>query len=186
MTGQEPEQRWQNGRHYKTCTHFYRAIQKYGWDNFEHIIFMDNLTYTQAEDIEYKLIKLFNTQNINLGYNLKSGGSHGNHSIETKEKIRLKAIGRKKTKEERLRISQREKGGNNPNAHKVICLNTGQIFATAKEAAQWCNRDNSCLSKCAKGKTKYCGIHPITGEKLHWKYLKDMEDLHTNENLKTN
>ena len=58
-----------------------------------------------------------------------------------------------------------------------MCLNTGQIFNTAKEAAQWCNRDNSCLSKCAKGKTNYCGLHPVTKEKLHWKYLDKTEDI---------
>lgn len=171
MTGQNPEQRWQNGRHYKTCPHFNRAIQKYGWENFEHIIFMNNLTYTQAEDIERKLIILFDAQNVNIGYNVKGGGTHGQHSEETKEKIRMKAIGRKQSPQQCIQMSERVKGKNNPMAHKVMCLNTGQVFDTAKEAAEWCHRDKSCLCKCAKGKTSYCGLHPNTHEKLYWKYL---------------
>ena len=177
MTGQSPEQRWQKGKHYKTCPYFYNAIEKYGWDNFEHIIFMNNLTFSQAEKIEHKLILLFNAQNSNIGYNIKSGGSHGKHAAETKEKIRLKALGRTQSKQQRSKISEKVKGDKNPRALKVMCLNTGQIFNTAKEAAQWCNRDNSCLSKCAKGKMSYCGLHPVTKEKLHWKYLDKTEDI---------
>ena len=33
----KPELRWgHNGYKYKDNNHFYRAIQKYGWDNIEH------------------------------------------------------------------------------------------------------------------------------------------------------
>ena len=39
----EPNTRWQNGLGYKHCTVFWRAIQKYGWDNFSHEIIEDGL-----------------------------------------------------------------------------------------------------------------------------------------------
>lgn len=43
--------RWRNnGINYKACILFYRAIQKYGWDNFEHIILNDNLSKTEAQE----------------------------------------------------------------------------------------------------------------------------------------
>ena len=39
MTYQDPPQlRWKSPTLYKPCLLFYRAIQKYGWDKFEHII----------------------------------------------------------------------------------------------------------------------------------------------------
>ena len=37
ITSQEPKRRWQNGAGYYG-TYFYYAIQKYGWDGFEHDI----------------------------------------------------------------------------------------------------------------------------------------------------
>lgn len=70
------EQRWSgNGRQYKGCTHFYNAIQKYGWNNFEHIIIIDNISFTMANLLESELIKKYNT--IDNGYNIKSGGYGG-------------------------------------------------------------------------------------------------------------
>ena len=49
ITMQEPEKRWGvNGRNYKSSPHFYSAIQKYGWDNFEHNILYTNLTKEEA------------------------------------------------------------------------------------------------------------------------------------------
>ena len=44
QTCQTPEKRWDNGRGYKTSERFYNAIQKYGWNNFEHIILYTNLS----------------------------------------------------------------------------------------------------------------------------------------------
>ena len=42
-----PNNRWRNGTHYEN-TLFGKAIQKYGWDNFEHIILENNIE-TQEE-----------------------------------------------------------------------------------------------------------------------------------------
>lgn len=91
ITKQKPERRWQNGYGYKNNQYFSKAINKYGWDNFEHIIFADNLTSNEAEHIEVLLIALYNTTNIDYGYNLSSGGSSGHvgvkHSDESKKKM---------------------------------------------------------------------------------------------------
>ena len=63
ITGQKPERRWRNGQGYKTSTYFYNAIQKYGWDNFEHIILQFNLTQQEAEEKEKYYIQKYNTLN---------------------------------------------------------------------------------------------------------------------------
>lgn len=41
--------RWgKYGQCYKNNSHFYAAIQKYGWDNFEHEILFTNLSLEEA------------------------------------------------------------------------------------------------------------------------------------------
>ena len=61
-------------------------------------------------------------------------------------------------------------GSKSTRGKKTICLETKQIFDTAKQASEWChgNVKNHC-----QGKTSYAGKHPVTGEKLHWMYYKD-------------
>ena len=91
ITSKSVIQRWgKNGCKYKNNKHFWNAIQKYGWDNFEHIIFMDNLTQEEACRIEQSLIALYYTNNSEYGYNLSSGGENGfygcHHSDERKQK----------------------------------------------------------------------------------------------------
>ena len=62
-----------NGIEYNNQPKFYRAIQKYGWDNFEHIILEDNIqTQEEANLKEQFYIKQYNT--IKAGYNCRGGG----------------------------------------------------------------------------------------------------------------
>lgn len=61
-----------NGNGYSGCTKFYSAIQKYGWDNFLHIVLMEDLSIDMACEIEKALIQKYDT--INNGYNISKGG----------------------------------------------------------------------------------------------------------------
>lgn len=45
-------------------------------------------------------------------------------------------------------------GVNNPNAKKVICVETGQVFDTYEEAARWCNGRRFGIYRCCNGKQK--------------------------------
>ena len=78
QTCQTIEKRAQNnGNHYKSCSLFYKTIQKYGWNNFEHIILKENLTLIEANYWEEWYIKFFHTHiedPLCNGYNLKKGG----------------------------------------------------------------------------------------------------------------
>lgn len=56
------EERWRKGEGYKKCVLFYRAIQKYGWDNFEHTILEKNIdSQEKANEKETYYIKLYHT-----------------------------------------------------------------------------------------------------------------------------
>ena len=57
MTKQSAEQRWQYGLGYRTQAKFYRAIQKYGWENIRHEVVFSNLNFEEAEQKERELIE---------------------------------------------------------------------------------------------------------------------------------
>lgn len=84
-----PENRYKNGKNYMRCPYFHNAILKYGWDNFEHIILVDDVTKEQADIIEKELIKKYKTTNPRFGYNLMDGGSNGKHNKKSIEKMKL-------------------------------------------------------------------------------------------------
>lgn len=77
--------RWKPSGYYH-CVKFYRAIQKYGWQNFDHIILKDNLTKEEADYYETEFIRIYNT--IEDGYNLSAGGNNkANIADSTREKL---------------------------------------------------------------------------------------------------
>lgn len=71
---QNPNERWKNGRGYEYNWHFKSAIQKYGWDNFDHEIIASNLTEQEASNMEKILIEKLQTTNRKYGYNFAEGG----------------------------------------------------------------------------------------------------------------
>ena len=76
ITSKDVEERWKNGFGYRGQL-FYKAIEKYGWDNFEHIIIASNLTKEEAENFEKLLIKNLNSHSKKNGYNVSFGGIGG-------------------------------------------------------------------------------------------------------------
>ena len=132
ITGRNPQERWgRGGKNYRTTPRFFSAIEKYGWDNFEHNIVKDNLTREEACKMEKDLIKKYRTQEKLFGYNILEGGDtpvipeevrqkmskskmgnkNGNHpcSEETKEKIRQSLIGKPFSKERKKKLSEAAK-----------------------------------------------------------------------------
>ena len=110
ITCQNPPQiRWKNGKGYKSNQHFYNAIEKYGWDNFEHIILKQNLTLEQANNEEIKAIEFYQSTNPNKGYNIQLGGNHSPQSEETKEKIRQKSLNWSNQTKEKMSLSAKKR-----------------------------------------------------------------------------
>lgn len=76
QTKQLPEERFgKNGSNYSRCAHFNNAINKYGWDSFDHYVIQDNLTKEEADELETLNIAFYNTTDPKYGYNLQSGGA---------------------------------------------------------------------------------------------------------------
>lgn len=131
-------------------------------------------------------------------------GKH--HAEETKQK--LSEVWSNKTEEEILEWKQKiseihnkryanmseeerkekhgHKGEKNPRARKVRCVETGEVFTTVKQACEWCGlKGASNIAKQIQKRQKSAGKHPITGEKLHWEYVIEQEEIEINLNLLT-
>lgn len=93
ITKQSVKKRWQSGHGYynkNKTNYFWNAINKYGWNNFEHIILEENLTRKEANKMERYYIAFYNSNDPNHGYNLTLGGDGflgQKRSEETKKKI---------------------------------------------------------------------------------------------------
>ena len=86
ITKQKPEDRWRHGLGYKSQQKFYRAIEKYGWNNFDHIILNTGLSAEEAGTQEQILISLLDT--YYNGYNATLGGD-GQSRVD---RIKLKEL----------------------------------------------------------------------------------------------
>lgn len=143
ITKQIPNKRWKNGKGYVGNEYFTNAINKYGWDNFNHEILKDGLTKTEAEEIEIRLINEYKSADREHGYNIEYGGNvSGTHSEETIQKIK-DAIsgenhylyGKHPSEETRKRMSNSRKRGKNHKAKIVIC--ESNEFLCAKDCAEY-------------------------------------------------
>ena len=118
QTKQDVKKRWGNGEGYKTSFKFYNAIQKYGWEQFDHTILATNLTQEEANILEEYYINLFNSTNDMFGYNIKQGGNNHSHSEETKRKIgeanKIALKGLEHSDEWKQKMSEMFSGQNNP------------------------------------------------------------------------
>lgn len=103
ITHNNPKYRWgYRGHKYNDSPKFWRAIKKYGWDNFEHNILFENLTEQEAKEKEKELICI--NKKLKISYNISDGGdgvpgitgwNKGKHlSEEHKRKISESSIGK--------------------------------------------------------------------------------------------
>lgn len=119
ITSQSVSSRWRNGYGYQRNSYFWKAIQKYGWENIKHEILFDSLTKEEAEAKEIELIAEYCSTDAARGYNIDNGGnSIGMRSDATKKKISLKNKGKIRTLETREKISQIKSGCGNHNYGK--------------------------------------------------------------------
>lgn len=172
----KPEHRWNNGRGYKESAYFYSAIQKYGWDGFDHIILHTGLSEQDAKQAEKWLISAWRTQDRCFGYNMTSGGdgTSGYHpSEETRKKLSTARIkvnlseetlrrrsegfkGRKFSEEHKRKIS---KANSKPVFMMDLFGNVIQYFSSSHEAEIATKISHSHISQCCHGNRKTAGGH---------------------------
>ena len=85
------EERWGSEGHGYNSQYFKRAIDKYGWNNFIHIIICKNLSKEDACELEKLFIEQLKSNIPQHGYNVSNGGEctmlGKHHSKEAKQKI---------------------------------------------------------------------------------------------------
>ena len=128
-----PSHRWgSNGANYKQSPHFWNAIQKYGWDNFEHEILFINLSKEEACKIEKELISKYKTQDKNFGYNSFEGGDAPEIPQEVRDKMSKSMMGNKNglgkicSEEKKKKISDAQRG-------KILTEEHKQAISKAKK-----------------------------------------------------
>lgn len=155
LTVRKPEERWGNGKHYQNNDHFYKAINKYGWDNIKHEIIEKNISKKRACELEQALIKKYDTTNRTKGYNKSIGGEKSSlgfhHTEEAKEKIREASRGRKQSKEsiEKSRLYRIKR----VNIYD-LSFNLLKTCESIAEAEKYTGVDNSNISSTCKGRYK--------------------------------
>lgn len=120
LTRTSETHRWDNGNGYTHNRHFWGAIQKYGWDGFEHEILATGLSAEEASAMEQELIAKYNTMNQDYGYNLTSGGEQNYYVSDETRKL--------------ISDNRRVHGGTGTNLHKR--------FLTMRERDNYCEEWN--------------------------------------------
>ncbi len=163
-----------NGSNYKECPRFWEAIQKYGWNNFAHVILLRNLTREEASDAEQQIINAFKTQDPAFGYNTTKGGFslygkdnlfwNKHHNQKTKDAVAESNKRRIWSEESKEKSRRKLIGGNSPKAIPVRCVETGIVYQSNADAARAIGVQVIKISEVARGIRK-----SVRG--LHFEYL---------------
>lgn len=150
MTSQCLAVRWRSGKGYWGNKELWKDICLYGWDAFEKTVIATNLSKGNAQKLERRLIKEFQSKDSQLCYNKTQGGEIG-------------AVGH--------RSFWKDKFGDKHNLSKrVYCPELGETFGSMSQAGLFAGVSAGAISACVNGKSKTAGTHYVTGERLHWEY----------------
>ena len=176
ITKKKVEARWKNGKGYEGNKYFYRAINKHGWGNFEHIVIAKGLSEEEAKWLEVELIREWDTTNREYGYNITKGGDSNPMDNEESRKKMSEAhkgennpnYGKTLSEKTKQKMSETKKGKNNPRATKVYCVELDMVFNTITEASKFVGCDQSNISNVLIVRQKTAGGY-------HWIYAEDKD-----------
>lgn len=171
--------------------HLQNAYNLYGESNFIYEI-VELCSIDEIKEREMYWIKHYDSKKN--GYNMSDGGDGIlNPTKDVREKISKKLkgknngmygvplpiekrgmLGKHHTAEARRIMSEKSKlrTGKNANRARKVQASTGEIFDVMLDAIKWAGlKDGSSIGRACRGVAKTAGRHPITNEKLQWKYL---------------
>lgn len=165
------------GSSYKNCVLFYRAINKYGWDNIKTEILLSNLTQCQAEEKEIEYISKYKSNDSKFGYNILKGGNistndsqerrkkiskslieyykTNKHSQESIERARQKKIGVKFSSEHKQKLKDNHSGMTG----KVFSEEHKRKISNSLKGKKFSEEHKRKPSKAKEGKTPWNAIN---------------------------
>ncbi|WP_010236280.1 helix-turn-helix domain-containing protein [Clostridium arbusti] len=107
----------------------------------------------------------------------KISESHKGHHCSEEAKKKISEAKKYYNTSEEIRKKLREShanfsGANHPQARKIICSTTGEIFGYINQAVKKYGIPQSSISKCCKGKYKTAGRLP-NRTKMVWMYYDE-------------
>ena len=129
----------------------YRAMRKYGVDNFtiEEIDGANSKSELNYKEVHY--MYKFNSLDKNSGYNLRMGGSNGGHSQETRDKISKVQMGKKAKKSTKQKMSKtHKKRMENPELRKRISQTLRKTSTLKKPIVRSDGVEFESISECAR------------------------------------
>lgn len=170
QTTQSPHRRWSGGDGYlnksKDGTYyqakFARAIIKYGWDNFEHLVLSD-IYKTQDELNAAEIATIAKYDSIDNGYNATLGGDNfgiepwnkgKKLSEEHKRKMSEANKGKKLSKETRQKMSEAKKGKPSHLKGQKQSEETKRKISEALKGSKKSDETKKKMSKASKGRGK--------------------------------
>lgn len=167
--------RWlHNGNGYKKNPVFWKAIQKYGWNNFTHEVLLEGLSKQEADYSEKYLIKWYKL--YSLSYNCTDGGEGTFGFTPWNKGLKNWIIpwnkGKAMSEETKRKVSEAKKGHkygpqtalhiqHKVAVHKIPIImgdiddpNLWKPFASAKDAELYDKRfDRKSICQCLKNKS---------------------------------
>jgi len=197
----EKDLEWRKNKHKQDSkrmdTYFYRAIKKYGWDNFEWEV-IDDTAQNRKELNELEKYYIAQYQSFvdkTKGYNSTSGGEYGYKITEEQKQQRSERVrgdknpfsnkqrvfswkGKHFSEEHKKHLSEAltgrpapwATGSNNWCAQPVINLMTLKQYNTIQEAANAENISVNSIDRNLRGVTEFC-------KGCKWAYLRDIDDV---------
>ena len=172
ITCQEPWTKRFNskdGSGYKSCILFYNAIQKYGWNNFEHKILATCEEENAAKELERYYIALYKSNDKNFGYNIMEGGQTQRYPQSIKEKISKAnkgkpspSKGKVMSEEQKRKISEAQKGRPFTPEHAANCKKAmREYFKTHKPSHTFTAEDHAKSKELTMKKVRIVELDKI-------------------------